>query len=73
MNGSGYAFDPVRDLLIVHTNNLMARVRLIPRDKVNSDNEDGSYGSNAELLTECFAASCNRHQICDVEHLRGAH
>jgi quinoprotein glucose dehydrogenase len=45
MNWSGYAFDPVRDLLIVNTNNLMARVRLIPRDKVNSGNEDGSYGS----------------------------
>ena len=45
MNWSGYAFDPVRNLLIVNTNNLMARVRLIPRDKVNSDHEDGSYGS----------------------------
>ena len=45
MNWSGYAFDPVRNLLIVNTNNLMARVRLIPRDQVGSDNEDGSYGS----------------------------
>jgi quinoprotein glucose dehydrogenase len=44
MNWSGYAFDPIRNLLIVNTNNLMARVRLIPRDKVSSDNEDGSYG-----------------------------
>jgi quinoprotein glucose dehydrogenase len=44
MNWSGYAFDPVRNLLIVNTNNLMARVRLIPREKVNSDKEDGSYG-----------------------------
>jgi quinoprotein glucose dehydrogenase len=44
MNWSGYAFDPVRNLLIVNTNNLMARVRLIPRDKVNSDKEDGGYG-----------------------------
>ena len=44
MNWSGYAFDPQRNLLIVNTNNLTARVRLIPRDKVSSDNEDGSFG-----------------------------
>jgi quinoprotein glucose dehydrogenase len=44
MNWSGYAFDPIRNLLIVNTNNLMARVRLIPREKVNWDKEDGSYG-----------------------------
>jgi quinoprotein glucose dehydrogenase len=41
---SGYAFDPRQNLLFVNTNNLPARVRLIPRDKVDSDNEDGSYG-----------------------------
>jgi quinoprotein glucose dehydrogenase len=41
MNWSGYAFDPIRNLLIVNTNNLIARVRLIPRDKVTSDSEDG--------------------------------
>jgi quinoprotein glucose dehydrogenase len=45
MNWSGYAFDPQRNLLIVNTNNLIARVRLIPRDKVSSDNEDGEYGA----------------------------
>jgi quinoprotein glucose dehydrogenase len=45
MNWSGYAFDPVRNLLIVNTNNLIARVRLIPRDKVNSDSEDGEYAA----------------------------
>lgn len=44
MNWSGYAFDPVRNLLIVNTNNLIARIRLIPRDKVGSDHEDGNYG-----------------------------
>jgi len=44
MNWSGYAFDPQRNLLIVNTNNLMARVRLIPRDKVSSESEDGEYG-----------------------------
>ncbi len=45
MNWSGYAFDPQRNLLIVNTNNLIARVRLIPRDKTGSDKEDGNYGS----------------------------
>jgi quinoprotein glucose dehydrogenase len=44
MNWSGYAFDPIRHLLIVNTNNLIARVRLIPRDKVSSNKEDGNYG-----------------------------
>jgi len=32
-------------LLFVNTNSLPARVRLIPRDKVNSDKEEGSYGA----------------------------
>lgn len=45
MNWSGYAFDPQRSLLIVNTNNFIARVRLIPRAKVNSDREDGIYGA----------------------------
>ena len=44
MNWSGYAFDPQHNLLFVNTNNLPARVRLIPRDKVKSDREDGEYG-----------------------------
>jgi len=42
---SGYALDPIRHLLIVNTNNLIARVRLIPRDKVSSDKEDGNVGA----------------------------
>jgi quinoprotein glucose dehydrogenase len=45
INWSGYAFDPMRKLLIVNTNNLIARVRLIPRDKVRSDSEDGEYAA----------------------------
>ena len=44
MTWSGYAFDPQDNLLVVNTNNLVARVRLIPRDKVRSDKEDGNYG-----------------------------
>jgi len=42
MNWSGYAFDPQSNLLIVNTNNLIARVRLIPRDQVSY--ADGEYG-----------------------------
>ena len=45
MTWSGYAFDPAQNLLFVNTNNFPARVRLIPRDKVASDTEDGNYGS----------------------------
>jgi quinoprotein glucose dehydrogenase len=44
MTWSGYAFDPQHSLLLVNTNNFPARVRLIPRDKVQFDNEDGEYG-----------------------------
>lgn len=44
MNWSGYSFDPIHNLLIVNTNNLIARMRLIPRNEINSDNEDGDYG-----------------------------
>jgi quinoprotein glucose dehydrogenase len=44
MNWSGYAFDPIRNLLIVNTNNLIGRVRLIARDQIRSNHEDGDYG-----------------------------
>jgi quinoprotein glucose dehydrogenase len=44
MTWSGYAFDPQHGLLIVNTNNLPNRVRLIPRNKVKSNKEDGDYG-----------------------------
>jgi quinoprotein glucose dehydrogenase len=44
MTWSGYAFDPQHGLLFVNTNNLVARVRLIPRDNVRSGSEDGEYG-----------------------------
>lgn len=43
MTWSGYAFDPDSSLLVVNTNHLISRVRLIPRDKVQSDDEDGNY------------------------------
>jgi quinoprotein glucose dehydrogenase len=44
MTWSGYAFDPRRGLLVTNTNNLIAKVRLIPREKVKNDNEEGDYG-----------------------------
>jgi quinoprotein glucose dehydrogenase len=44
MTWSGYAFDPERGLLVTNANNLIAKVRLIPREKVKSDNEEGDYG-----------------------------
>jgi len=47
MTWSGYAFDPAQNLLVVNVNNLPARVRLIPRDKVKDDTEDGSYARQA--------------------------
>ncbi len=42
---TGYSFNPQDNLLFVNTNNLPARVRLIPCDKISSDNEDGNYGA----------------------------
>jgi quinoprotein glucose dehydrogenase len=45
LNWSGYSFDPRRNLLVVNSNNLPARVRLIPRDKVKSDTEEGNLAS----------------------------
>jgi quinoprotein glucose dehydrogenase len=44
MTWSGYAFDPANSLLVVNTNNLPGRVRLIPRAKVEGDTEDGELG-----------------------------
>jgi quinoprotein glucose dehydrogenase len=44
---SGYAFDPANKLLVVNVNNLPGRVRLIPRDKVKDDTEDGELGRQA--------------------------
>jgi quinoprotein glucose dehydrogenase len=47
MNWSGYAFDPQRGMLLVNTNNLPAKVRLIPAAKfwgeASSPAEDGEY------------------------------
>ena len=47
MNWSGYAYDPQHSLLVVNTNNLPAKMRLVPQDKywdeVDHNPEDGEY------------------------------
>jgi quinoprotein glucose dehydrogenase len=46
MTWSGYAFDPVHHILVVNTNNLVAKAKLIPRDDFWRDEvrtEDGDY------------------------------
>jgi len=44
MNWSGYAFDPQRSLLVVNTNDLPARVRLIARDRFADERQLGRAG-----------------------------
>jgi quinoprotein glucose dehydrogenase len=47
---SGYAFDPDRGLLLVNTNNLPTRARLLPREEFDNpqrQREDGEYGRQA--------------------------
>jgi quinoprotein glucose dehydrogenase len=47
---SGYAFDPQRSLLLVNTNNLPTRARLLPREEFDDPQrrrEDGEYGRQA--------------------------
>jgi quinoprotein glucose dehydrogenase len=47
MNWSGYAFDAQHSLLVVNTNNLPAKMRVVPADKywdeVDKNPEDGDY------------------------------
>jgi quinoprotein glucose dehydrogenase len=50
MTWSGYAFDPQHSLLVVNTNNLIAKVKLIPRADFWRDDvrtEDGEYSPQA--------------------------
>ncbi len=50
MTWSGYAFDPQHGLLVVNTNSLVAKVKLIPRADFWSDEartEDGEYAPQA--------------------------
>jgi quinoprotein glucose dehydrogenase len=50
MTWSGYAFDPQRNLLVTNTNNIVAKVKLIPRAKYEqrgSQTEDADYGDQS--------------------------
>jgi len=47
MNWSGYAFDPVRSLLLVNVNNLAAKVRLIPRAAFEAHRDSDEHGEYA--------------------------
>jgi quinoprotein glucose dehydrogenase len=50
MTWSGYAFDPQHGLLVVNTNNLVAKAKLIPREdfwKPGNRREDGDYAPQA--------------------------
>jgi quinoprotein glucose dehydrogenase len=51
MNWSGYAYDPRHSLLLVNTNNLPAKMRVIPADKywdeVGANKEDGDFTQQA--------------------------
>ncbi len=50
MTWSGYAFDPQHRLLVVNTNNFIAKVKLIPRADFWRDDvrtEDGEYSPQA--------------------------
>src|SRR6266705_1504257 len=50
MTWSGYAFDPQHGLLVVNTNNLVAKIKLIPRADFSRNEvrtEDGEYAPQA--------------------------
>ena len=51
MNWSGYAYDPQNSLLVVNTNNLPSKMRVIPADKFRAEAdehaEDGEYTRQA--------------------------
>ncbi len=47
-NWSGYAYDPVRGLLIANVNNLPAKVRLIPRAEFQDPQQRSERGEYAE-------------------------
>jgi len=57
MTWSGYAFDPLHSLLVINTNNLIAKVKLIPRadfwrDEVRTEN--GDYAPQAGTVYGMF-------------------
>jgi quinoprotein glucose dehydrogenase len=59
MNWSGYAFDPARSLLVVNTNNLPFKVKLIPSaqlDEASARGESGDYSPQAGAPYGMFRA-----------------
>jgi quinoprotein glucose dehydrogenase len=68
MNWSGYSFDPRRGLLIVNTNNLPARVRLIARDKYDEVQKQGGGDYSPQTGTpyamfRTFLLSASEHPL----------
>ncbi len=51
MNWSGYAYDPLHSVLVVNSNNLPAKMRLVPAEKywdeVDKNTEDGQFTEQA--------------------------
>jgi quinoprotein glucose dehydrogenase len=71
MNWSGYAFDPEHNLLIVNSNNLPAKVKLIPRAQFNdrtlrtekgdySEQAGSPYGMFRRILLAASGLPCGR-------------
>ena len=76
MNWSGYAYDPQNSLLVVNTNNLPAKMGVIPADKywdeVDKNTQDATTRSRPARRTGCSALSClPRRIICLARHRRG--
>ncbi len=76
MNWSGYAFDPGRSLLIVNSNNIPAKVRLIPRaqffDREPAHRAWRLHGAGRLAVRACSAASCWHRPACRAARRRGA-
>jgi quinoprotein glucose dehydrogenase len=70
MNWSGYAYDPLHSVLVVNSNNLPAKMRLVPAEKywdeVDKNTEDGQFTEQAGgpygiFRTFLFAKEHERH------------
>jgi len=72
MNWSGYAFDPQSNLLVANTNNLVFKVKLIPRaqyDQHGSHSEPGEYSPQTGTPYGMFRApllSPSAHLPCSA-------
>jgi quinoprotein glucose dehydrogenase len=74
---SGYAFDPLRNLLFVNTNNLPFRIKLIPSEKFMEESMKGGgeYGpqTGASYLMACSAPCSFPPPTCRAALRRGGH